>query len=206
MTNNVFCSQCGTSNNASSRFCQKCGASMAAGASAITPVSATTVSSGPAAAVMAVAPGQQYGGFWIRFLAMIIDHLILNAAFLPIASMFGLFHFAALGRIDHEIEPGDIAVLFAGLSSLFALLFVGQWLYEALLTSSAWQATVGKKILGLKVTDDSGNRISFGRATGRYFSKIISGMILYIGFIMAGFTDRKKALHDMIAGTVVRKG
>jgi len=140
MTNNVFCSQCGTSNNTSSRFCQKCGASIAAGAPAITPVSGTMVSSGPAAAVMAVAPGKQYGGFWIRFLAVIVDNLILNAAFLPIASMLGILHLGALGRLDHDIEPADIALFFAGLSTLFTILFVGHWLYEALLTSSAWQS------------------------------------------------------------------
>jgi uncharacterized RDD family membrane protein YckC len=205
MTNNIFCSQCGTSNNPSSRFCQKCGASIVAAVPAVAPVSGTMMSSSPAAAVMAAAPGQQYAGFWIRFLALVVDHLILNAALLPIASTFGLLHFGTLGRFDHEIDPADIAILFAGLSTLIAILSVASWLYEALLTSSSWQGTVGKKLLGLKVTDDFGNRISFARATGRYFSKILSAMICYIGFIMAAFTDRKKALHDMIAGTVVIK-
>lgn len=206
MTNNIFCSQCGSSNNPNARFCQKCGASMSAGVPVIAPVSGTMVSSGPAAAVMAAVPGQQYGGFWIRFLAVIVDHLILNAAFLPIASVFGLLHFGALGRFDHTIDVDDIVLFFAGLSTIITILFIGHWLYEALLTSSAWQGTVGKKLLGLKVTDDFGRRISFARATGRYFSKILSGMLFCIGYIMAGFTDRKKALHDMIAGTVVAKG
>ena len=76
-----------------------------------------------------------------------------------------------------------------------------KWLYYALLESSSWQATVGKKALGLEVTDLEGRRISFGRATGGFFGKIISAMILYIGFIMAGFTEKKQALHDMMAGT-----
>jgi uncharacterized RDD family membrane protein YckC len=69
--------------------------------------------------------------------------------------------------------------------------------------SSAWQATLGKKILGLKVTDLSGNRITFARASGRFFGKILSGMILGIGFLMAGFTARKQALHDILAGCLV---
>jgi uncharacterized RDD family membrane protein YckC len=69
--------------------------------------------------------------------------------------------------------------------------------------SSAWQGTLGKKALGLTVTDLEGRRISFGRATGRYFAKIISTLILCIGYMMAGFTERKQALHDMIAGTLV---
>jgi uncharacterized RDD family membrane protein YckC len=90
--------------------------------------------------------------------------------------------------------------------AIVPLLLAVNWLYEALLTSSSWQATVGKKILGLKVTDEVGNRISFGRASGRYFAKILSSMLLFIGYIMAAFTDRKRALHDMLAGTVVRRG
>ena len=77
------------------------------------------------------------------------------------------------------------------------------WIYYASLESSAWQATLGKKILGLKVTDLAGNRISFGRASGRFFGKILSGMIIGIGFLMAGFTERKQALHDILAGCLV---
>ena len=209
MTNSIFCSQCGSSNNANARFCQKCGASIVAGVAAITPVSGTMVSSGPAAAVMAVAPGQQYGGFWIRFLAVIVDGIILRVALQPILAILGLPHlwwFGRFGRFDHSIDIEDFVIFLSTLSTVLAIFFIGHWLYEALLTSSAWQGTVGKKLLGLKVTDDFGNRISFARATGRYFSKILSAMICYIGYIMAGFTDRKKALHDMIAGTVVVKG
>ena len=71
--------------------------------------------------------------------------------------------------------------------------------------SSSRQATVGKMALGLKVTDLEGRRISFARASGRHFAKYISGMILLIGYIMAGFTERKQALHDMIAGTLVQR-
>jgi uncharacterized RDD family membrane protein YckC len=77
------------------------------------------------------------------------------------------------------------------------------WIYYASLESSAWQATLGKKILGLKVADLAGNRISFARASGRFFGKILSGMILGIGFLMAGFTERKQALHDILAGCLV---
>jgi uncharacterized RDD family membrane protein YckC len=69
--------------------------------------------------------------------------------------------------------------------------------------SSSRQATVGKMTLGLKVTDLAGRRISFARASGRYFAKYVSSMTLLIGYIMAGFTERKQALHDIIAGTLV---
>ncbi len=81
----------------------------------------------------------------------------------------------------------------------------GLWLYFAILESSAWQGTVGKKVLGLRVTDLDGNRISFGRATGRFFAKLVSNFTFMIGYIMAGFTAKKQALHDMIAGCLVTK-
>ena len=95
-------------------------------------------------------------------------------------------------------------MIFGG--GVLALVTVGaSWLYEALMESSAYQATLGKMILGMKVTDLYGNRISFARATGRLFAKIVSAMILGIGFIMVGFTERKQGLHDMMAGTLVRR-
>ena len=79
------------------------------------------------------------------------------------------------------------------------------WLYFALMESSANQATLGKMAIGIKVTDMSGRRIGFGQATGRYFGKILSSMILLIGYIMAAFTEKKQALHDMLAGCLVVK-
>jgi uncharacterized RDD family membrane protein YckC len=87
--------------------------------------------------------------------------------------------------------------------AIIPIVFAVQWLYEALLTSSRWQGTLGKKVLNLRVTDMAGNRISFGRATGRYFGKVLSHMTMYIGYIMVAFTERKQGLHDLIAGTQV---
>ncbi len=81
---------------------------------------------------------------------------------------------------------------------------VGPWLYHAFLESSEWQATAGKKALGLVVTDLGGARISFARASGRHFAKLITGLIpLGVGYILAGVTEKKQALHDMIAGCLV---
>ncbi len=71
--------------------------------------------------------------------------------------------------------------------------------------SSPQQATLGKMALGLKVTDLRGEPISFGKATGRYFGKFVSELILYVGFMMAGWTEKKQALHDIMAGTLVVK-
>jgi uncharacterized RDD family membrane protein YckC len=83
---------------------------------------------------------------------------------------------------------------------------VVSWLYSALMERSSKQATLGKMALGIRVTDLDGNRIGFGKATGRYFAKILSALILGIGFLMVAFTQRKQGLHDMLAGTLVMRG
>lgn len=84
-----------------------------------------------------------------------------------------------------------------------AIFLLIRWLYFAIMESSSYQATFGKQLLEIKVTDMDGNRISFWRATLRYFAKILSGMIFYLGYLMIGFTEKKQGLHDMIAGTLV---
>lgn len=86
-------------------------------------------------------------------------------------------------------------------SYLFGILT--SWLYFAFMESSSNQATLGKMALGIKVVDSRGNRISFARATGRHFGKILSGLVLCIGYIIAGFTARKQALHDLMADCLV---
>jgi len=103
----------------------------------------------------------------------------------------------------HPSSPDDLIPLIANMRKFFLIILVLEWLYYALLESSAWQATLGKKALGLEVTDLAGVRITFGRATGRYFARYISFFTLGIGYLMAGFTEKKQALHDMIAGTLV---
>jgi len=77
------------------------------------------------------------------------------------------------------------------------------WLYFAMMESSSTQGTLGKMALGIKVTDLNGGQIGFGKATGRYFGKIISALILLIGYIMVAFTEKKQGLHDMMAGCLV---
>jgi len=95
----------------------------------------------------------------------------------------------------------DIETAGQGLGFLLGTLI--QWLWFTIAESSKWQATIGKKLVGLKVTDENGKRISFGKANGRYWSKIISTLILFIGFFMIAFTKKKQGLHDKIAGTLV---
>jgi uncharacterized RDD family membrane protein YckC len=81
--------------------------------------------------------------------------------------------------------------------------FFGIWLYFSLFESSRKQATLGKLALGIKIVGPDNTRISFGRATGRHFAKILSGLTLGVGYVMAGFTDKKQALHDMVASCYV---
>jgi len=92
-----------------------------------------------------------------------------------------------------------------GFIALCALIgVVGTWLYHALLESSEWQGTLGKKVMGLEVTDLAGARVTFGRATGRHFAKFITSLIpLFIGYILAGFTEKRQAVHDMLASCLV---
>ncbi|HEY1936626.1 MAG TPA: RDD family protein [Candidatus Angelobacter sp.] len=152
------------------------------------------------------APVLPYGGFWIRLLAHLIDHVILGAVAAPFVFIMILpaaLRVARQAELNNDPSPELLLTVVGSVFMYVALAFVGQWLYEALLTSSSWQGTIGKHILRLKVVDQAGQRISFGRATGRFFAKILSSMFFCIGFIMIGFTERKTGLHDLIAGTMV---
>ena len=107
--------------------------------------------------------------------------------------------------IPQTMMTDNIQVTSVAVSMPQVIMLVASWVYFAGLESSAWQATVGKKMLGMQVTDTSGERIDFIKATIRYFAKILSSFILMIGFIMVAFTEKKQGLHDFIAGTVVLK-
>jgi uncharacterized RDD family membrane protein YckC len=158
----MFCPRCGKENDDVAKYCQACGNGLQP---AITPSPATGVA--------------RYAAFWERFVAQVIDVVILSVA-------TGTVFTATFG---------------AGM----AVGFFAPWLYEAFMTSSEWQATVGKRVMSIVVTDLNGNRMSFARATGRHFAKYISVFLLGIGFIIAAFTAKKQALHDMIAETLVMK-
>jgi uncharacterized RDD family membrane protein YckC len=127
-----------------------------------------------------------YAGFWLRFVAVIIDGILIGIVTSILASIFG-WHIGSNPQYD-------------SMNGILSLL------YYVLMESSAKQATLGKMAMGIKVTDMSGNRIDWIKALIRYICKFISAIILMIGFIMAGFTEKKQGLHDIIAGTlVVRK-
>ncbi len=149
----------------------------------------------PAAAV-------SYAGFWIRFVAYIIDAIILAVA-------MGIVQFAILGSFISfpHFDPGTrpelmIAPMLGMLGVLSVVSIAIACAYESFFVYK-YGATPGKMALSLKVVRPNGGPIDLGRAVGRYFGKMLSGIILYIGFIMAGFDSEKKALHDMICDTRV---
>jgi uncharacterized RDD family membrane protein YckC len=134
----------------------------------------------------------QYGGFWKRLVAYLIDLVPLIIIGLLLGTISG-----------QDLLNPDADPTFGFTDIIGIIIGIG---YFAGFESSSWQATPGKRALGLIVVDTNGGRISFGKAVGRYFAKILSGLILLIGYIMIAFTARKQGLHDMIVGTLVVEG
>lgn len=218
----MFCSKCGSQVADNAAFCPSCGQRTGEDAPArgipLAPGGFTPETAPPAASVsipsaapavyapVAAARPLAYAGFWLRFIAWIIDTIILwivtSFITIPIVAATGLREMI----LNHPPQtPEELIALMGTVWKIVILGVVIKWLYYALLESSAWQATIGKLTLGLKVTDMAGQRVSFSRASGRFFGKIISVFILWIGFIMAGFTAQKQALHDMMAGCLVMR-
>ena len=138
-----------------------------------------------------------YAEFGTRFVAAFVDGLIVNI------TMFLVTMGITMTMNLETLESGSASVVIVG---IYAIQYIAPWLYEALQVSSEAQATLGKRLMGIKVVDLNGQRISFWRATGRHFGKILSALILLIGFIMQQFTAKRQALHDIMAGTLVIKG
>ena len=146
-----------------------------------------------------------YIGFWKRVCAFVVDAIIASIPAALLCLPFLYKQIEALGQMS-ENDPAmtGIAVLVMLVYAFWLLLTsVCFWLYFSLLESGEKQATYGKRLLRIKVVGKDGNRISFAHATGRFFAKFLSYATFYIGFIMAGLTNRKRALHDYIAQTYV---
>jgi len=137
----------------------------------------------------------KYAGFWRRFAAYMIDGIVIVFAL----TQYQLFLSYAL---QASIPDWDTMLQYMNITIALISLPLA-WTYFSGMESSPLQATIGKLAVGIYVTDLQGQRISFGRATGRFFGKILSGVILYIGYLMAGFTAKKQALHDMLSGCLV---
>ena len=203
----MFCPHCGLRMEDGAQFCQSCGQGVG-GSAAAAPAAGSAPS--PSATVNTHASSPlPYAGFWIRFVAYLIDGLILGIPFMfaVIVTIFFLGGFGLMMRrnpVDSSATAALIGPLILGYL-LAMLIFLGLgWLYFAGMESSERQGTIGKAAMSLRVADLEGRRLSFGHATGRFFAKIVGGMIPFaIGYIMAGFTAKKQALHDMIAGTLI---
>jgi uncharacterized RDD family membrane protein YckC len=221
----AFCTGCGSTVDEGTRFCQKCGQPVASAAPvpssvpatyAAQPVTTGTMYAGPVAPVAVV----RYGGFWLRVLATIIDGFVLAIPFwvvfaVVIAVMGGTA--AMFARIPQNPDPNEVlanvpAFISALLGFILIIVVIGttiHWLYYALMESSSKQGTLGKMALSMAVTDMNFQRITFGRASARYFTKFGMGLVPlgFIGYILAGFTEKKQALEDFVANTlVIRKG
>jgi len=194
----TFCTRCGAVNADEARFCKGCGSPLGPVSPSAPAVTLTAASPAPA---FAQARPVHYAGFWRRVVAHIIDGLVFTPLLLVFLGTSGLFGAILAPGGDHE--GFATAVFGLGILVFILGLLVGTWLYSTLMESSRYQATLGKMALGIIVTDLNGSRISFARANGRYFGKWVSGMMLNIGYFMAGFTEKKQALHDMLAGTLV---
>jgi uncharacterized RDD family membrane protein YckC len=133
-----------------------------------------------------------YVGFWNRFYAAFIDWIVSNILVLILGIGLGLFGIFIPWLVS------DISIL------LFSILVA--FIYHAGFESSKYQATIGKQVIGIKVTDLEGNRISFGRAFFRHFTKVVTSIMLGIGYFAIIFSKKKQGLYDMAAGTVVING
>ncbi|HTU33642.1 MAG TPA: RDD family protein [Candidatus Acidoferrum sp.] len=222
----MYCTRCGAAVGDNAAFCSSCGQPLnaevqtPAGAGAIPAPAfaapgvsvAAPPMTAPIATVLAypaqVVAAGPYAGFWLRLVAYIIDSAILGLGFILLiglaAAVVGAGFFRGLGQDITGAENvfAPFVVLMILMFSFVAL--AGGWIYYAWFESSQYQATPGKLALGLFVTDMEARRVTFARASGRFFAKIITGLIpLFIGYIMAGFTAKKQALHDMIASCLV---
>lgn len=158
----------------------------------------------------------EYAGIGARFVASLLDGLILGIPayiftyVLTAALMLGNSDIMLMMETDPEYLSDQeiftfIISMFKTIAIVGSITFIVYFLYYTLMESSKWQGTLGKKIMNVQVAKAEGGRISFGRAAGRFLAKSFLSPILLVGYIMAFFTERRQALHDMLAGTIVVK-
>ena len=157
------------------------------------PYTAPAATGGYAGAAVVTGGEVVYAGFWKRFASYFIDSLVVGVINIPISLVFN-----GIGVASGSETTGVIMSLVAMLGSIVVGIA-----YYAGFHSSAGGATLGKMAVGIKVVRGNGERLTLGRGVGRYFGFILSSLTLMIGFIMAAFTERKQALHDMLCDTVV---
>lgn len=182
----MACSNCGVEYPNEAIYCPRCGIALRA-----------TATPPP---LFSALKSREYAGFWSRYLAYTIDSVVFGLPFLVLLIAYGkqaLFRHAAASSVE---ELQSIVLWDAIVGNLVVV--PAMWLYFGLMTSSSKQATLGKMAMGLIVTDVRGERISFARASVRFFASLLSAMTT-VGYLIQPFTDKRQALHDVIAETLV---
>lgn len=219
----MFCSKCGANVPEGNPFCGACGqpvvgyavaqpSGVATGAPGATPVYAPPAV--PAWQTPVAQPGVAYAGFWLRLVAAIIDLLIVSIPIAPVCMLLFIGFFKNTQDLQNLQDPTMVWTILGPKMFLFFILGIVavlvNWLYHGLFESSTWQATPGKKTLGLIVTDLEGRQVTFARASGRFFSgrgatiiPSLGSLYYFVDCICIGFTERKQAIHDMIANCLV---
>lgn len=215
----MYCSKCGTALREDAVCCSLCGAPVlesTPGPNAVRDSSAPTHTV-PESSLPAIRASAAYAGFWLRLVAFVIDLLLL---FLLFTFLLGFLAVSmGLTAALQQIQPGESpealkAALGAGfMLAMLLIVLAGSASYFSSLEACPWQGTLGKKALGLYVTDLAGNRISFGRSSVRFFAgKFIAigvpglGILYFVlSCVFAGGTPKKQALHDIISGCLVMR-
>jgi uncharacterized RDD family membrane protein YckC len=187
-------------------FCSQCGRSF--GQSDLVPIAgklvcgdcksaflSRVVAGGPSAGISR----WHYGGFWIRFCGVIIDGILMQLVRIPMSLLILGAVMSPLQTLQSRANP---MALTGAMLTLTLVSMLVAFLYEVIMIRY-YGATVGKMAIGVKVIRTDGSDVGWGVSIGRYFMKIVSGIILAIGYIMAGFDDEKRALHDRVCDTRV---
>lgn len=193
----MFCQDCGMEVASNYKMCPKCGGkgfgpNMIPGNHKANTVQSSPVQQQAFAQPVALGINHQYASFWQRLGAYLLDGLLITGV--PLVLLLPVIAGGFVGESGEAIVVGWMVIQVIG-----ALVTI---LYYSLMHSSKYQATLGKKWLGLRVVDEQGQRISVWRALGRFFALFLS-MPLFLGFLMVFFTEHRQALHDKIAGTRV---
>ena len=200
----MFCPKCGKETDALGKFCQWCGADIVTNPPAIPVATPEEEGEGPDVGV--------YAGLGRRIVAFIVDIiliLLLDAVAVAVLGLFrglqNLYFFAVQNAsVESLTNEGTSAALFGSIVAAYGIvIIVIPWLYYAGFESSRSQATPGKLLMRIVVTDLDGNKPSFARVTLRHFAKFISTLVIFLGFLMIGLTKNRQGLHDRIAGCLV---
>jgi uncharacterized RDD family membrane protein YckC len=198
----MFCPKCGKETDASGKFCQWCGADIAS--IPANPVVTPEEEEGPDIGV--------YAGLGRRFVAFLVDFIVILLFDLVAMTVLGLtrgiqnsyFYFVQHVPVEQLTTEATMGAFLGSVIAAYGVvLIIIPWLFFAGFESSRSQATPGKLLMHIVVTDMTGNKPTFARVTLRHFAKFVSALIIFIGFLMIGLTQKRQGLHDKIAGCLV---